>query len=243
MAQGAKGRRTRRRRTMHNPKKKGPSNKSLNKKIKHIENNLLELKYLDISSGQSPTTAGTSDYLTPLAQGDTASNRQGNIINPTSIQFRGTMLTDVDYLGFSKIRIILFWDRQPNGAVPVLTGASTTQSLLDNGNITDSTICPRNFNTIDRYHILYDKTHGINPGVVQTSVVAADPTTTKVVQRGKYIHFVVKLGRLVKYNNTSAAITAAVSNALHIAYFIDNGPAAGQAPVIQTGLRLYYRDS
>lgn len=236
MAQGKQVRRrgTRRPRNM---KKKGPSNKSLNKKIKHIENNLMELKFLDTNSGVTPSIAGVSDYLSGLAQGDTASLRQGNIINPTSIQIRATMFTDIDTLSISQIRVILFWDRQPNGAAPVLSGASTTQSLLDTGVVTNPILSPRNFNTIERYGILWDKVVQLNPNV---PLLVAGGATTQVVQVGKFLSKVIHLSRLVKYNNTSAAITASVSNALHCAFFTN---LAADVAIINLGYRLYYRDS
>lgn len=235
MAQGKQGRRQQRRK--HHPKKKSPTNKSLNKKIKHIENNLMELKFIDQFVATTTSGAGTSDYLTGTAQGDTNSNRQGNVINPTSIQWKVDIFADPLLLGCSRVRMILFWDRQPNGAVPVLTGAATAQSLLDIGVVTDSTLAPRNFNTIDRYHILIDKVYVMNPQVVLLTAAGA---TTQVVPMQKTIHHVHKLSRLVKYDNTSAAITASVSNALHAAYFTDVGATQ---PSVQCSYRLYFRDS
>jgi len=238
MAVRGKAQRGRRRRNM---KKKGPSNKSLNKKIKHIENNLMELKYVDnIESNITAVPAGVFFYISAIAQGDTASTRTGNVINPTSLLVRQTFFAQDNSLVASLIRCIVFWDRQPNGANPVLVGASTTQSLLDTGVITEPINAPRNFNTIDRYKILYDKTHVINPQVVKGTTPASGAVTTYCAMQ-KHVSFRINLNRIIKYNNTTAVIAAAASNALHIAYWTDT--TITQQPDYSAGYRLYYRDS
>lgn len=239
MAQGNQGRRSRRNRGPMNRKKKGPTNKSLNKKIKHIENNLMELKYVDnIETNITTAPAGVFFYISAIAQGDTASTRTGNVINPTSLLVRQIFLTNSASVIPNVVRCIVFWDRQPNGANPVLVGASTTQSLLDTGVITEPINAPRNFNTIDRYKILYDKTHALNGQVVQTTTAGS---TSALIPISKYVSFRVNLNRIIKYNNTTAVIGAAASNALHIAYWTDTVNA--NPPDYSAGYRLYYRDS
>lgn len=226
-----------RKRPMHR-KKRGPSNKTLNKKIHHIENQLIETKFFDqFVNGTALAGAGVSDYLTAIAQGDTALTRTGNVIWPTSVQIRLDISTDIDLLSSTQIRLILFWDHQPDGAAPVLTGANTTQSLLDIGTILDSTIAPRNYNTIKRYTVLFDKRYTIVPQVVATTVAGA---TTQVLSITKQVDIFKKLSRQVKYNNTSGAITAAVTNALHFALFCDT---VTDAPTYQAGYRLYFKDA
>lgn len=234
----AVNRQVQRRRKFNNKrrmKKKAPSNKTLNKKIKHIENSFMELKFNDtFAANQNLAAAGGIFYLTDVAQGDTASDRTGNEIFPTSVQVRIQMFNDAASVVTTNMRVILFWDRQPNGANPTVVGASTTQSLLDTGVITDVMLAPRNFNTIDRYKILQDRTYTIDP---QEKNIA----NTAYLVQGKYIHIQQKLNRLVKYNNTSAAITAAVSNALHLVFYTD--PTNANPGSVSIAARLYYRDS
>lgn len=218
-----------------NMKKKAPSNKTLNKKIKHIENNIMELKFNDtFAASQNLTPAGGIFYLTDIAQGDTASDRTGNEIFPTSVQVRIQFFSAEASVVTTSMRVILFWDRQPNGANPVVVGASTTQSLLDTGVITDVMLAPRNFNTIERYKILQDHTYTIN---AQEKNIA----NTAYIVQSKYINLVQKLNRQVKYNNTSAAITAAVSNALHLVFYTD--PTNANPGSVSIAARIYYRDS
>lgn len=234
-----KGQRRRRRPHRHH-KSKVPTNKSLNKKIHHIENTLMELKFIDSFDNVSliPPT-GIQDYLIPVAQGDTASNRTGSIINPTSVQIRMSLETDVDQNAPCRVRCVLFWDRQPNNAAPTLTGASTTLSLLDTGTITDTTLAPFNYNNKHRYHVLMDKVIQFNPQVVLTTVTGG---TTQVVQMERTKYIIKKLGRVVKYNGTGATIASCSANSLFIAYFSDVVAAANQ-PFVSAGYRVYYRDA
>lgn len=219
-------------------KKNGPSNKTLARKIKHIENDLIELKFLDLYNSAVPiVAAGYSDYLSSIAQGDTSSTRTGNVVWPTSIQIKMNLTTSTAVLVPTVVRIILFWDQQSNGAAPVLSGAPTSNSLLDSGTITDTTISPRNYNTIKRYKILKDKTYTITPQVEGTVVAGV---TTATLSLTKHIQLIKKLSRTVKYDDTSAVITSSVTNALHIAYFTN---LAADTPVAKAGYRIYYKDA
>lgn len=236
----AQGRQVRRQRWRMNPKKKGPSNKSLNKKIKNIENNLMELKFQDIfDNGDLIANTGISEYLLPIAQGDTASTRTGSVINPTSIQCRISIQTDIDQNAPCRARAILFWDKQANNAAPTLVGASTTLSLLDNTVVTDTTMSPINFNNIDRYTVLWDKLWTFNPKTNLTVVAGA---TTQVVAQEVVKVLRRKLGRVVKYNGTGATVASIVTNSLFIAYFTNVTTVANQ-PTVVASYRIYYRDS
>jgi len=234
----ATNRQVQRRRKFNNKrrmKRKGPSNKSLNKKIHHIENSLMELKYIDNFAGnQNLASAGTNVYLSDVAQGDTASDRTGNSVNPTSIHLRLEFFNDASSVVSTQARVVLFWDRQPNGAVPVLVGASTTQSLLDTGVVTNVMLAPRNFSTINRYTILWDKTYIVD---AQEKNIA----NTAYIPRSKMVQKVKHLSRSSKYNGAAGTITTAVSNALHIAFFTD--PTNANPGSFSYGTRLYYRDS
>jgi len=227
-------------------KRHAPSNKSLNKKIHHIENSLIELKFKDVvDAGTTITNTGVQDLLCPIVQDDTASGRNGNRVFPTSIHIRAELITDPDQVsvlnGPTWIRCILFWDRQPNGAAPTIVGASNTQSLLDNTVVNLGYLSPRNFNTIKRYKILYDKVITLNPQVVLTTV-AGPPSTSQVVPMGYYLNFTKKLGRMIQFNDTTGVIGSIETNSLYIMY-ICNVTAGANQPQVVAGYRLYYRDA
>lgn len=223
-------------------KRKGPSNKTLNKKIKHIENNLIELKWFDVfRASTDATVAGVQDYLTAIPQGDTALTRTGNVIAPTSVQCRITLFSSNTQLNADqRVRYIVFWDRQANGAVPVLTGGPTTQSLLDIGTITDPTLCPRNYNTIERFKILKDKLVTLTPQIaLRTTLTGAnDDLVTSMPVTKTFIHH-IKLSRMVKYNDAAAGIASAVTNALHFCFLTDLASSGG----LQAGFRVYFKDA
>lgn len=51
-----------------------------------------------------------------IQTGDTASSRDGNQIYATSLQIRAQIATDQDLVVPSRVRMIVFWDNQSNGA-------------------------------------------------------------------------------------------------------------------------------
>lgn len=220
--------------------KRAPSNKTLAKKVKHIENDLMELKYFDYSFG--PTNVTNTGVILEghmlITQGDTASTRTGNKINPTSLQLRMGLNTVDTLLVPVKVRMIAFWDRQANGASPVL--ANINNGLLDNSTIGTIVYAPRNLNTVDRYTIVYDKVMVINP-TAWTSYTSAVPNVVGTAfPIEKYISKAFKLGRQIRYDTNTGALADLVSNAFYIAFVSD---AASDEPVMEGGIRLYFRDS
>ena len=220
--------------------KRGPSTKTLAKKVKHIENDLMELKYFDYNFG--PTNVTTTGVILEgqmlITQGDTASTRTGNKINPTSLQIRLGLNTINTLLIPVKVRMIAYWDRQANGASSVL--ANVNNGVLDNSTISSIVYSPRNLNTVDRYTIVYDKVFVINP----TAWTAYSSGTPNVVENSfpieKYISKAFKLGRQIRYDTNTGTLADLVSNAFYIAFVSD---VSSDYPVIEGGCRLYFRDS
>lgn len=219
--------------------KKGPSNKTLNKKIKKIEDQI-ELKLIDTYQNASVTSGGLLTLLnglTPGLEGTNAPNGAliGNEAHFTSLQLRGTIIGDTDYIsGPVVVRAIVFWDRQANGANPVLAAASPAPALLDVSVITSPTEAPFMYQTQDRFRVLYDKRFVINP-----SIGASNPPTS-VFPHGIIFKKKIKLGRKTKFDLADGAISGIVSNSLFYALVTD---AAAEGPLIQTGLRTYYKDA
>lgn len=220
--------------------KRAPSNKTLAKKVKHIENDLMELKYFDYSFG--PTNVTNTGVILEghmlIMQGDTASTRTGNKINPTSLQLRCGLNTIDATLIPVKVRMIAYWDRQANGASSVL--ANINNGVLDNTTISSIVYAPRNLNTVDRYTIVYDKVFVFNP-TAWTSYTSGTPNAVDTAfPIEKYISKAFKLGRQVRYDTNTGAVADLVSNAFYIAFASD---VAADYPVIEGGIRLYFRDS
>jgi len=109
-----------------NRKRHAPSNKTLNNKIKKINRNI-ELKKAD--AYQTATTIAStgsqlSTFMSNIVQGTgETENRIGTQINPTSIQIRCNFLTNTNVIGASRVRMVVFWDRQSNQAASTLLSA------------------------------------------------------------------------------------------------------------------------
>lgn len=232
---------SRKRPRRRNTKRSGPTTKTLAKKIKHIENDLIELKFLDITTALvNVPLAGTLQLLTGIQLGDTASTRNGNVVWPTSIQMRVAINADPLRLLATRVRSILFWDRQSNGLNPMLVGPSNSNSLLDTTVVLDTTLAPRNYNTISRYTILMDKTIVINP-IVASTTTPATGIVTRVIPIQHRITKIHRLNRKVKYDGGGPFVDDIVTNALFIAHFTD--AVIGSDPDLEAGYRLYYKDA
>lgn len=220
--------------------KKGPSNKTLNKKIKKIESQI-ELKLVDTYQNGTVNAGGVLTLLNGLTPGVEGTDQPnggliGNECHFTSLQLRGTIIGDKDYVdGPVVVRAIVFWDRQANGAAPVLAAASPAPALLDVQIVTSPTEAPFMYQTQDRFRVLYDKRFVINP---KFGTVTNPPTS--VFPEGILFKKKIKLGRKTKFDIPDGAITGIVTNSLYYALVSD---AAANEPLVQTGLRVYYKDA
>jgi len=221
-------------------KKKAPTNKRLNQKIKNIENNLIELKYKDVFTNGSaiPVTGLLINGMNFTSyNGGSAANpvREGNDIMATSLSIKGVVKSDFDNLDASRIRMIVFWDKQPNGAVPTLLGDN---GLLQNNVITNPLFAPRNYSTIERYKILEDYLFCLVPQEALTTVAGV---VTQVLENDMMLNKYYKLSRQMKYDNANGDVTDSVTNSINIAFFGDEATAGEQA-TYTGGVRLYYKD-
>lgn len=213
------------------PKKRAPSNKTLNKKINNVKNNLIELKPQDVFNNGSliPNTGLLINGM------NFTSTRSGNEINASSLSIKAQITTDVDTLSATIVRVIVFWDRQVNGADAILAGDN---GLLQNATVTNLTVAPRNYLTIDRYKILDDWCFSINPRVVLDFDTVTGTTTTVLTYTEVFSRY-YKLSRMMKYDAASNNITSNVTNTINVALFSDS---AANQPTIISGTRLYFKD-
>lgn len=204
---------------------------NVKKSIKEI-NSKEELKYSDVFlNGTSLSSTPVLTLLNGLAIGDGVSNREGNQVSATSIQFRAFLTqaaTAVD--GDVVWRHIILFDSQTNGAV------MSAGDILDLTVITTPTIGPYKREYQKRFKILHDKCGVLSAGTV-------DPTaaTTEILAPRRYLKDKISLNRLIKYRNAQDVGTVAdiASNSLY-SYWVING-TAGQA-VVTCGYRFYFKD-
>jgi len=215
-------------------KAKVPSNKSLNQKIHKIQN-MIELKKNDAALALTQIgTGGTvfQDFCF-LGQGTGEVGRIGTQISPTSLQFRCSITASSAVLNATRVRMIVFWDRQPNGAAPTIFDSGIS-GLLDQSTITNDIQTPYNYDMIKRFTVLYDKVITLNP-----QVLASGGTT--VLPMGKFLKKKIKLSRQIKYNGSGTSIAALNTNALCIAWMCDQAGATNAS--VECSARLYYKDA
>lgn len=221
---------------------KYPSNKSINRKVKKIQD-MIELKYIDTYFNDTVADDG-NDLLLMNAVGVGTSNtsRTGSEISLTSLQFRGSVTMDSLQLDPILLRMIVFFDRQANSAAPI-TNVFTpgTGSLLNGTVITDPIYMPYSYEQQDRYRVLYDKVIQLNPKVIkQADYTGGD--TTELIPVTQHFKKRIKLGRKVKYDLANIAPTIAdiATNSLYVVFYSDN---TTNLPTMRFGARVYFKDA
>lgn len=117
-------------------------------------------------------TTGAVVLLNGLSLGTDYSNRIGRKVYMTSVQFSGYVQADAAAVATGaavtsytqQVRLLIVYDRQPNGAAPAVTDVLTVAAPQ----------AQLNLNNRDRFKILFDKHYVFGPVVAQ----AAAPTIT-----------------------------------------------------------------
>lgn len=222
MARKRMAKQAHRKRKMH--KKKAPTNKALDRKINRITNQIVELKYSDLQnlavaggSGAFGLWGGANQYQ--IQQGDAVTNRNANKIYACSIQTTCSVFLPAGASG-TAFRIIAFWDKTANGAVP------TGNSVFDTTTLTDFTTAARNVGFLKRYNVVYSKRFVMNP---------SDATLAYT----KQVHLRFKLGRIISYTGNAGNITDMSLNLFWFGITFQSGLGA---PTYAHSTRLYYKD-
>lgn len=229
-------RRNRRKRVRRGAKPKTKVDKNLSKRITKLEREI-EVKYKDTYLNDNPSTATPIlTLLNGMTQGvDDTANRIGSQINATSVQLKYLIRTNSANLTPARLRVMLVWDRQANGAVPTMAG---TRGILDDATISDFTIAPYSKQTDKRFKVVYDKLHVINPEVILNATTGA---TTTLVPKEVSKFKVIKLKRLIKFNDTAGAtINSIETNSLFFIMIAENGPT--NQPTYDLSVRFFYKD-
>lgn len=229
-------------------RRKAPSNKSLNKKIKTIQKRQ-ELKWLDFLFVDVPMvsnpTATNMILLNGSTVGDTPLTHTGARYTMTSIQFKGniTYPSVLNNITAVKWRLIIFRDLQANGAAPLAT------NLLDVTNITHYYIAPYNIDYAKRFRIIYDKRGTINPQIVAststTNAVPAIGTTTSTGAMKIKLSFKRALGCICESGlgtGTTGTITDIAKNSIYALLLSDASTASTFYPTLEAGSRIIFKD-
>lgn len=226
-------------------KKRGPSNKTLAKRINKVSNTIIELKHTDVFIQNSAILQGNATtFLEGLfagaVQGDTNKTRTGNRIYATSIDVNWTMTFNGALMAFNaqtnqRCRVIAFWDKQCNGAL------AGTSDVIDLSTVTDRTQAPRNYNTIHRIDIVYDKVfvgHPEYPFSWSAGNIVTAYHHPQIVKRKRF-----KFGRVITYDANDGLITDLNGNIFNMYMWTNNdGPADTEGPIVNLAARLYFKD-
>ncbi len=156
------------------------------KKIRMLTN-AIEYKFFETVTNKSPQNDEILETsLVIIPQNDTPTGRDGRKIVVTGIHFKGYLKLGTGS-GGDAIRIVLYVDKQPNGAVA--TTASYWSRADDNGNSF------RNLTSVKRYRVLMDKTYVVNPGA------------SSVVSPLRRLEWNFKVNIPINYTSTVGAIT------------------------------------
>ncbi len=159
----------------------------------------VEFKLLDsFATGTAMTVTPIVQQLILIAQGDGVANHDGNQIKSHSNLLRYVITMNTSAVA-SACRVMLVRDTQPNGATFV------SSDLLTDITVFDSIISPIHQDFKHRFKVLYDRRHYLS-----------DSGSKK--QSGK--HF-TKMSFLVRFDDTSANITALQTNSLALVFFSD----------------------
>lgn len=172
-----------------------------------------EKKVVDtLNNAVAINTTGVFTLLNAMVPGATEYQRVGRKISMSSVQLRGFIRFRQAGTAPSNdfIRAILFYDRQPNGAAPVL--ADVLQDVDNTGGNSSTSLSSLNINNADRFKILRD----MYWSVPSASVATAQNGTTGGAQLldykpASFREFVSLKGMEVHFNAGTAGTIADIT--------------------------------
>lgn len=207
-------------------RKNRPNVKSLSRKVRKIQG-MIELKEKDlfaVGNIITPTLVPFS-IIGAIALGTGNGGRMGTDIRATSIQWRVCFNKNATAAAtVPKIRMMIFWDQQCNGADPAIA------SVLDLTTVTVPTLAPYNSVNQKRFKILFDKLFTLTSGSA-----VGDELTNTIVFRGKR-----KLSRVVKYATGAGGSVASLNTNNLVCLLVSD--AAANSPTSDIGFRFIYQD-
>lgn len=196
-----------------------------------------ELKYKDTGlNTYVANTTGQFVLLNGIGQGTDADDRVGRKLVIKNIQIRAMIRTEgSETMGASSqpasiVQMLLVWDKQPNGAAPLIT------QLLEHAH----PVSPIKMDNRDRFRILARKTWTIGAYIRSNTATQSLITTA---QNQTHMKCYKKVNLETIYNSVSAAdITTITSGALWMIWLGNQGSSLTN-PQIPCSARIRYNDS
>lgn len=186
-----------------------------------------EMKFVDVlSTGQAISTTVTSLHLNPIAEGNDNNSRQGRRTDNVSLQLKGVITCENITLS-EYVRVIVFIDKQSNGAAPPqILQNPTSFSLFD-------------MDYRDRIVILRDYEVSIDVG--SNGIPFQANSIVKKGQNGLIIDDFIKLGFTTTWQGTAAPIANIQTGAIWIQFYGQRAVGATN-PQVSLVSRVKYRD-
>lgn len=239
---GRRGRPIGSRKVMPKTRKDAEQDKKIQNVQRHVKKiiRMEELNHVDtiisgVALGSDPGVAQTI-LLNGLVQGDTNITRNADETMFTSLQLRGYVVSDTDQVNGIICRVIVFWDKHPNGVAP------TAANLLDNSVITLLVNSPYNSDFYKRFKILYDRRFTLNPNSAATTTPASGVVAATVPITVPFEHR-KQFNRQSNYGLGNAGTIADIARgACYILLLSSTTVAGGTAPLMNAGIRMIFKD-
>jgi len=173
-------------------------------------------------TGHEPATAFTGiTELNCVQQGAASYNRVGTKIMIKSISLNACLSINGTEPNHVVTRIMLVYDRQPNGAFPAFSSL-----LSENISTVPSMYSGINMANRSRFLVLRDQVH------------ALDPEQRQIVHASAYI----RTGLETQFTSNTATVGDITTGALYLVAFADGNGAATYIAMTQTRFRIRYFD-
>ena len=186
-----------------------------------------EKKVIDINTTSfAVETTGTQlQLLNGCAPGSQNFNRIGRKITMKSLQIRGRVQFKDTTGGPTQVRMIVVYDKQPNGAAPTFANIISSQNIA--GTIDSLISCFPNLDNRDRFEIIRDRMY--ESGVIQDTATQAYAAGMPLCTISEFI----PLGaRDTQFNaGTAGTIGDITSGSLYV-FFISNQANANGVDVL-----------
>lgn len=212
-----------------NRKAKGKVPKKVRNYVKAVIHSNIENKIIAYAPVTvQPLSSAIVQYeLNGLALGTSPTTRVGGSVKMLSTDLRFTMSPNVSaspVLTPTRIRLILFWNRQCNGTL--LPAAQLLQNPSAGLNITS----PLNYLSRDRYTVLHDKVYSLGYG--------GDLVETRIL---KFTKIIKNLKRATTtYASNGSTVADIVKNSLELMIMTD---ATANAPIVVWQGRSLFEDA
>lgn len=208
--------------------------------------NFVEKKSVDTAIGATPGTTGTFWLLNGLQEGASVYQRVGRRVRMKSLHFLARLSingTDRPQFQDDLIRIIVVYDRQPNGAAPVM--ADLLLDYSQSGATTTDAMSGLNTNNADRFRVLADIRLPLIDTSSNATAVPVEPVTASAICQDLELNinrFINLQGLEAHYKASTGAVGDLASGAL-FAFACNNNATTVCPYTLNARARLRYYDA